>query len=313
VKVLVTGGAGFIGSHTVDALLADGHEVTVLDDLSSGERKNVASSARFVRGDVCDSGSVDSAVAGQDAVIHLAAYTSVPGSFEDFQRCFATNVHGTLGLLESVVRHRVRRFVFASSSAVYAELPDSPKKETDCPGPSSPYAVSKLEVEHLLEWHRQRHDISYMAFRYFNVYGPHQSASSDYASVIPAFVKAASAGRPLTIYGDGNQTRDFVYVGDVARANLMAVKRAESGVVNIGTGVPCSIRELAEHILALNHSKGPIRYSDRRPGDVISCTADTARAWHRLGWRAGTSLQDGLKATFSWFVRTSKGSLETVR
>jgi len=313
VKVLVTGGAGFIGSHTVDALLAAGHQVTVLDDLSSGEQANVPPAVHFVRGDICDRALVDKAVTGHDVVTHFAAYTSVPGSFEQPERCFAVNVHGTLNILEAAVKHRVGRIVFASSSAVYAELPDLPKKEADCPGPSSPYAVSKLEVEHLLEWYRQQYGLSYMALRYFNVYGPRQSASSDYASVIPAFVKAASAGQPLTIFGDGSQTRDFVYVADVAKANAMAAAGKGSGVLNIGTGIPCAISELARHILSLRPSKSAIRYAEKRQGDVASCTADTKLARRLLGWRASWELQDGLIAASDWSVRTSKGSLETVR
>lgn len=312
-KVLVTGGAGFIGSHTVDTLLADGHEVTVLDVLSSGEQGNVPSAAHFVCGDICDVDLVNKVLPGHDAIAHLAAYTSVPGSFEQSEQCFTINVHGTLNIIESAIKHRVGRIVLASSSAVYAEFPDLPKKESDCPDPSSPYAVSKLEVEHLLEWYRQRHGLAYMALRYFNVYGPRQSASSGYASVIPAFMKASSEGQPLTIYGDGSQTRDFVYVADVAKANAMAVAGKESGVLNIGTGIPCAISELAGHILSLHPSKGVVRYAEKRQGDVASCTADTTLAWRRLGWRASTGSQDGLRATFDWFIRTSRGSLETVR
>jgi len=236
VRVLVTGGLGFIGRHTVEKLVRLGHVVTVLDNLSMGARNNLPLGCAFIHGDVRDGELVDHYVQDQDVVVHLAAFTSVPESFERPSECFEVNVHGTLNIIESVVRCNVRNLVFASSSAVYSEEPRIPKDESMCPGPSSPYAVSKLEGEHVSEWYHRRNGLHYIALRYFNVYGPDQVADSDYAAVVPIFIDLALSGKPLIIHGDGRQTRDFVYIEDVAEANVVAALSRAGGRVQCGDG-----------------------------------------------------------------------------
>ena len=212
--VLVTGGAGFIGSHVCECFAGHGYAVRVLDDLSTGFAHNCDPGWEVVREDVRDAAAVEAAVVGCDAVVHLAAFTSVPESFERFGDCYGANVRGTYNVLRTCADAGVRKLVFASSSAVYAELPEAPKSEADCPDPISPYAVSKLEGEHLLELFTDLHGLPSVALRFFNVYGPRQPADSAYAAAVPIFIERGLRGETLTVYGDGRQTRDFVFVGD---------------------------------------------------------------------------------------------------
>jgi UDP-glucose 4-epimerase len=300
-SVLVTGGAGFIGSHVAQRFARHGFEVRVLDDLSSGSRANCDESWLLHEADVCDAEALDGAADGAEVVVHLAAFTSVPESFERFRECYHTNVLGTFNVLEACVRHRVRKLVFASSSAVYAELPDAPKAEDDCPEPFSPYAVSKLEGEHLLEIYGRAHGLAWVAMRFFNVYGPRQPADSAYAAAVPIFMQRGLRGEPLTIYGDGHQTRDFVFVGDVAAAVFQAAQSAETGVYNVGTGQPVEVLELANTIVKLTGGTGSHRFEALRPGDVRSSTADVTRIEKVLGWRPADSLEQGLRETLEWY------------
>jgi len=299
--VLVTGGAGFIGSHVGERFARSGCVVRILDDLSSGLRSNCGAAWELVEGDVRDGSVVDASVAGCDTVVHLAAFTSVPESFEHFETCYRTNVLGTVRVLEACVRHRVRKLVFASSSAVYAELPDAPKSETDCPEPISPYAVSKLEGEHLLAAWAETRGLASVALRFFNVYGPRQPADSDYAAAVPIFMERGLRGEPLTIYGDGRQTRDFVFVHDVADAVYQAAQVRAVGVFNVGTGSACEIRELARCIDQLTGAAARHRFEPARPGDVRSSTADVSRAVEQLEWTASRPLEQGLSETLKWY------------
>jgi UDP-glucose 4-epimerase len=300
-NVLVTGGAGFIGSHVAERFAQEGFDVRVLDDLSSGTRANCDPSWLFHEADVCDAAAVDRATQAVEVVVHLAAFTSVPESFECFRDCYRTNVLGTFNVLEACVRHRVRKLVFASSSAVYAELPDAPKTEDDCPEPISPYAVSKLEGEHLLEIYGKARGLASAAMRFFNVYGPRQPADSAYAAAVPIFMQRGLRGEPLTIYGDGRQTRDFVYVADVAAAVFQAAQSSETGVYNVGTGEPVEVLELANTIVKLTEGSGSHRFEALRPGDVRSSTADVARIEKVLGWRPARGLERGLRETLEWY------------
>jgi UDP-glucose 4-epimerase len=282
-------------------LLRAGYEVTVLDSLSTGDRRNVPSGCDFVQGDVRDHNLVERCVRGQDAIIHLAAFTSVPESFIRAEECFEVNVHGTLNVLEAVKVGGNGRVVFASSSAVYAEKPDAPKAETMCPEPASPYAVAKLEGEHLLEWYYRRRRLPYVAFRYFNVYGPRQRADSDYAAVIPKFIERSLRNETLTIYGDGRQTRDFVFVEDVVAANLQAVQDTKAGVYNVGTGTATVILSLAEQIIGVAGSSSRCSFAPHPPGDILSSTADVMRTSQNLGWIPKWSLDRGLEQTIKWW------------
>jgi UDP-glucose 4-epimerase len=300
-SVLVTGGAGFIGSHVALRFAREGFAVRVLDDLSSGDAANLAPAWKLLRADVADPAAVDAAVAGTEVVVHLAAFTSVPESFERFGDCYRTNVFGTTNVVRACVRHGVRKLVFASSSAVYSDLPAAPKSEAECPGPSSPYGISKLEGEHLLAAHTELDGLGSVALRFFNVYGPRQAAGSAYAAAVPIFIERALRGEPLTIYGDGRQTRDFVYVADVADAVLRAARSPASGVFNVGTGVAREIVDLADEIARLLAHAVPHRFAPSRAGDVRASSADATRAAQVLGWSPAHSLSQGLAETLAWY------------
>jgi len=299
-SVLVTGGAGFIGSHVADRFAREGFEIRVLDDLSTGSVANLEPAWKLVRGDVADPAAVDAAVAGSEVVIHLAAFTSVPESFARFSDCYRTNVLGTHTVVRACARHGVQKVVFASSSAVYSDLPAAPKSEAECPGPTSPYGISKLEGEHLLEGFAELEGLASAALRFFNVYGPRQPADSAYAAAVPIFIERALQGEPLTIYGDGRQTRDFVFVADVADAVLRAALSPATGVMNVGTGVAQEILGLADEVARLAAHRVPHRFSPRRPGDVLSSCAEVSRARHLLGFSA-RPLAEGLEATLAWY------------
>jgi UDP-glucose 4-epimerase len=300
-QVLVTGGAGFIGSHVAERFAREGFEIRVLDDLSTGCESNLAPEWKLVRGDVADAAAVDAAMAGSELVIHLAAFTSVPESFERFGDCTRTNVLGTHQVARACARHAVRKLVFASSSAVYSELPERPKSESECPGPTSPYGISKLEGEHLLAALAETDGLPSVALRFFNVYGPRQPAHSAYAAAVPIFLERALRGLPLTIYGDGQQTRDFVYVADVAEAVARAALSDATGVANVGTGIAQSILGLADTVARLAPHRVPHRFAPPRPGDVRASSADVARARQLLGFSAATPLAQGLEATLAWY------------
>ncbi|MBW2273632.1 MAG: NAD-dependent epimerase/dehydratase family protein [Deltaproteobacteria bacterium] len=300
-KVLVTGGAGFIGSHVGECFMGQGFDVRVLDDLSTGFAHNCDPSWELLREDVRDPAAVAAAVAGCEAVVHLAAFTSVPESFECFADCYRVNVLGTYNVLRACADAGVRKLVFASSSAVYAELPDAPKSEADCPDPISPYAVSKLEGEHLLELFGEIHGVASVALRFFNVYGPRQPADSAYAAAVPIFMERGLRGEPLTVYGDGRQTRDFVFVGDVAEAVYEAARSDGTGVFNVGTGTEIQILELADLISELTGRAAEHRFEPLRPGDLRSSTADIGHMRAGLGWSSRRGLQDGLLETLKWY------------
>lgn len=298
---LVTGGAGFIGSHVAGAFARRGYAVRVLDDLSTGERANCDPAWRLIEADVRDAAAVAEAAAGCTAVAHLAAFTSVPESFERHAECYRTNVHGTWNVAEASARHGVDKLVFASSSAVYAELPDAPKCEADCPEPISPYAVSKLEGEHLLEIQREARGLASVALRFFNVYGPRQPADSAYAAAVPIFIERGLRGERFTIYGDGHQTRDFVYVEDVADAVVRAAESSASGVFNVGTGSAIEVLQLADTIAQLTGAASDHAFEPLRPGDVRSSTAEVSRAAAELDWKAAWSLEKGMARTLAWY------------
>jgi len=301
-RVLVTGGAGFIGSHTVDRFLADGFDVVVLDDLRGGCLENVSGHVgdrrfRFVRGDIRDSHLVKELVTGVDGVLHLAALVSVPESFRDPALYNDVNVGGTLNLLKACVDFGVNRFVYASSCAVYGEAESLPIKE-GCPAkPMSPYAVSKLTAENYVCAFHEKYGLETVCLRYFNVYGPRQTFS-DYSGVITQFLNRIENDLPLVVFGDGTQTRDFVYVQDVAEANILALNRAQAvgGIFNIGTGVATSIKELANVLLELTKkTRLKIIYSEAREGDIMHSVADISKARNKLGYSPRVSLNHGLR------------------
>ena len=292
-NILITGGAGFIGSHLADHLVKK-HNVTVLDDLSTGKHENVPDGADFVEGSILDVGFMDKVFADIDYVFHQAAAVSVADSMHDPQRTFDVNTIGTLNVLKTSVSNGVKKVVFASSAALYGNNPVNPKHESIILEPKSPYAISKLDGEYLLKMFREEYGIKTTAFRYFNVYGPRQDASSPYSGVISLFVKRALAGEDIIIHGDGMQTRDFVYVEDVVRANELVLKHGDGEVFNVGTGKSITVNELAERIVEITGSESRIVYGEGRAGDVRFSEADVG-AIEGVGYRAKVSVEEGLR------------------
>lgn len=302
-RILVTGGAGFIGSHLIDRLLRGGYEVTALDDFSSGKIENIghhigAGNFRLMRGDVRNLGDVEKAVEDADAVFHLAAIVSVPLSVKRPSLVDDVNVGGTLNLLEASLDADVRRFVYASSCAVYGEASDLPIDERCPTAPLSPYAASKLAAEHHCTVFHEDYGFETVCLRYFNVYGPRQRRGP-YGGVITRFINRIRQGKPPIIYGDGSQTRDFVYIDDVAEASELALhgRGAVGEVFNIGTGKATTINQLAQ-ILTKLMGKPELEsvYTNPRPGDIKHSQADVTKARTILGYTPKISLEQGLKA-----------------
>ncbi|MFW5924166.1 MAG: NAD-dependent epimerase/dehydratase family protein [archaeon] len=290
--VLITGGAGFIGSHIAEGL-AGRTDVRVLDDLSSGTADDVPPAATVHVGDIRDDEVVADAMAGVDVVFHEAAVVSVDESIDRPVETDAVNVGGTLSVLEAA-RREDARVVFASSAAVYGHPDRIPVGEGDRTNPESPYGVSKLAADQYVRLFADLYDVPTVSLRYFNVYGPRQSGA--YAGVVTAFVDQARAGGPITVHGDGEQTRDFVHVDDVVRANLHAATTDAVGrAYNVGTGSSVTIRDLAEQIRALVNPAVDIVHTDPRDGDIDESRARTERARSALGFESRVSLEAGLK------------------
>jgi len=299
-RVLVTGGAGFIGSHVLDRLIARGHSVTVVDNLSTGKREHIPLAADFIHFDVTDPFLGRKLVGRRfDAVVHHAAQVSVPRSLADPQFDAQVNLVGTMNVADYACQARVRRFIFASSAAVYGNPQTIPVAEDAPTQPLSPYAVSKLAAEEYLRQFACETEMSFVVLRYANVYGPRQNVRGE-ANVICAMMNHMLAGRPLTIHDDGHQTRDFIYVSDVAEANLLALEAtAPAGIYNVGTGEPLSILDL--HHLLVGPDSPPV-YTPPRAGDVRHSALDSTAIRSQLGWRPTVSLVDGLARTWRYLV-----------
>jgi len=301
-KILVTGGAGFIGSHLIDKLLQEGYQVTALDDFSSGRTENIghhtgASNFHLIRGDVRNLGDVEKAVEDAEAVFHLAAIVSVPLSLAKPSLVEDVNVRGTLNLLKASLDADVKRFVYASSCAVYGEATDLPIDERHPTAPLSPYAASKLAAEHHCKGFYEDYGLETVCLRYFNAYGPRQRRGP-YGGVITRFINRIKQGKPPVIYGDGSQTRDFVHVDDVAEANELALQRkgAVGEVFNIGIGKAITINQLTQILTKLMGSPElkPV-YTNPRPGDIKHSQANITKAQTILGYTPKISLEQGLK------------------
>jgi UDP-glucose 4-epimerase len=303
-RTLVTGGAGFIGSHIVEELLRDGHSVRVLDDFSSGRRENLESlpgKPEVLEGDLRDTTIVKAAVRDVEVVFHLAAFISVPKSMADPETCFTTNVEGTVNLLEAARQAGTRKVVLSSSAAVYGKTSIFPTTEEAALQPLSPYAVSKQVNELYASFYTQIMGLPVIALRYFNVYGPRQRPDSDYAAVIPTFVRRLVAGEPITIYGDGKQNRDYIFVKDVVRANLLAAEAEVAGeVFNICTGTETSLLDLLEELSELSPNRPQVRFDVPRPGDIYRSAGCPEKATRLLGFKAEATLTNGLRQTVEW-------------
>jgi UDP-glucose 4-epimerase len=305
-RALVTGGAGFIGGHLVAGLVAEGWRVRVLDDFSSGREANLAEVAdvvELIRGDVRDEAALARAAAGAEVVFHQAAVASVPRSVAEPLRTNSINLDGTLQVLEAARRAGVRRVVYAASSAAYGNSEVLPKVESMGAEPLSPYALQKHAGELYCRLYTSLYGLETVALRYFNIFGPRQDPKSEYAAVIPRFICAALAGEGATIFGDGEQTRDFVYVQDAVRANLLAADaaRASGAVINIATGRRISLNELWRAIREITGALVPARHAPAREGDVRDSVADIARARELLGFEPAVDLREGLRRTAESF------------
>ena len=304
---LVTGGAGFIGSHVVEELLALGHPVRVVDNLSTGDEANLApfgDDIEFVRGDLCDPAVSARSVEGIEVVFHLAALPSVPRSLKDPWGSHDANVNATVRLLEASRAAGVRRMVYSSSSSVYGDTPTLPKVETMEPLPRSPYAASKLSSEQYVLAYARGGLMEAVALRYFNVFGPRQSPFSAYAAVIPLFLQAAASGKTVTVFGDGEQTRDFTYVSNVVQANLRAAKApaelASGWPVNVGAGQRTSLNAMLDLAREVTGVDIPAEYKPPRAGDVRDSLASLERTTRLLGYKPDVDLREGLTRTWQW-------------
>lgn len=300
-RVLVTGGAGFIGSHIVEHFQGTA-EVRVLDNLRSGFKHNLAGfKHEFIEGSISDRQAVRRAMAGVDFVFHLAAMISVPESMQNPTDCNEINTAGTLIVLEEAAQAKVKKLVFSGSAAIYGDNPTTPKVETMLPEPKSPYAITKLDGEFYCKMFTSEGRLATTSLRYFNVFGPRQNPRSQYAAAVPIFVERAVKHEPIVIHGDGEQTRDFVYVKDVAAANaFFATQSPATGVFNVGYGQRITINALAATICRSAGSSSTIQYAPERPGDVKHSQADVGKL-RAAGFRPLGNFHDGLNATVEFF------------
>ena len=302
-NILITGGAGFIGSNLAEEL-AKKHEVVIIDDLSTGRVKNVEDlDLELVRGSITDPDMLKETFRGVDYVFHQAALPSVQRSIEDPVLANEVNICGTLNVLVAARDAGVTKVIYASSSSVYGDTPELPKREDMKPDPKSPYAVAKLTGEYYCRVFNEIYGLKTVALRYFNVYGPRQDPSSDYAAVIPNFVNRVMAGKEPIIYGDGEQTRDFTFMRDVVQANVLAMESDAIGVFNVATGKRISVNDLAGMVRGIIGNRVECVHEGARAGDVRDSLGDISRARAGFGYVPRYGMEDGLKETIGWFRR----------
>lgn len=310
-RILVTGGAGFIGSHLTEKLVELGHEVVVLDDLSTGREENLAhlmDSITFVKGSITDTALLARVMEGVQVVFHQAALGSVPRSVEDPRTTHDVNITGTFNVLMAAREAGVRRVVYAASSSAYGDTPTLPKVETMLPTPLSPYAVSKLVGEYCCQVFTRVYGLETVSLRYFNVFGPRQNPHSQYAAVIPKFITAALKGEPLTVFGDGEQSRDFTYIDNVVQANLLAMEspQAVGKVYNVACGGRYTLNELIRQLEAIIGRQLEVEYLPPRPGDVKHSEASIVEAQRDLGYQVLVPFEQGLQRTVKWYMDSSE-------
>ncbi len=308
-KYLVTGGAGFIGSHIIQDFLNKGSEILCLDNFDPGydinmKKANIAPFLKhegfeLVEGDVRDKELLERIVPDIDCIFHEAAQVSVVESMKDPVRTININTIGTFNVLKAALKCNVRKVVIASSAAIYGDSPDLPKSENMLPSPRSPYAISKLDCEYAAKIFYDEYGLKTTVLRYFNVFGPRQDPTSQYAAAIPIFISKALRNEDLLIYGDGSQTRDFVFVKDVVLANELAISRGDGRIFNVANGRAISILELAERIIGLTSSDSKIKYADPRAGDIKHSLADIGEI-RNIGFRPAFDLENGLMETIKW-------------
>jgi len=303
-RVVITGGAGFIGSHLAEEMAGQGYHIVILDDLSTGRMENIegllkSSNAEFIKGSVTDLPLLQKACEGALYVFHQAALPSVPRSIENPQLSHQTNLTGTLNVLIAARDRMVRKVIYASSSAVYGDS-SAANREDMMPHPLSPYAVAKLDSEHYCQVFHQVYGLDTVCLRFFNIYGPRQDPNSQYSAVIPRFIKAALAGDSPTIFGDGEQTRGFVFVKDAVAANILLAEGDAYGIFNISQSESITINQLAALIIELVGSNVQPIHQGPRPGDIRHSLADVSKA-KALGYEPKYDLRAGLAETIGWF------------
>ena len=299
-RILITGGAGFIGSHIAEYYQGKA-EVRVIDNLRTGYISNLNGlDVDFIEGDILDPDALAQAMKGVDYVFHLAAMVSVPESMRAPVECVRRNAEGTLRVLEAAAKEGVRKLCLSSSAAIYGDNPEVPKRETMFPEPKSPYAVTKLDGEYYCAMFAAEEKLQTVALRYFNVFGPRQDPNSAYAAAVPIFISQALKGEPLTIFGDGGQTRDFIYVKDIVAANVFMAENDASGVFNVAYGGRVTISELAKMIVEITGSSSEIQYADERPGDVRHSTAAVDKLL-ATGFKPSSDFMKGLGKTIDFF------------
>jgi UDP-glucose 4-epimerase len=299
-KYVITGGAGFIGSHIAEYLSGEGHEVIVLDSLRTGFEKNLNGlNVQFVKGDIRDKELVDELVQEASGIFHLAALVSVPESLLRLDECIDINTIGTINILEAARKNNGCKVVLSSSAANYGNNPVLPKVETMIPEPMTPYAITKLDGEFYLKMYQDQWNVPTASLRYFNVFGPRQNPQSAYAAAVPIFINKALQNQPITIYGDGEQTRDFIYVKDVVKANILA-SQIGNETYNVALGYSTSILELAEKIIEITNSKSQIQFLEERSGDIKHSKADPSK-FNNLGFKPGHSIDAALEETIAFY------------
>ena len=307
-RILITGGAGFIGSNMAQAFLKKGYDITILDNFCSGKLENIKeflSSITLVEGDICDPKSIQKAMKGCDFVFHLAALRSVPKSFEDPAAYERTNVLGTIYLLEESTQNKVKKFVFASSSSVYGNNTKLPLQEEDKTDPISPYAISKLNAEKYCRLYYVTHKLPTVCLRYFNVFGPRQSLENRYAVVIPKFIQSLYNNEAPPIFGDGKQTRDFTFVENVVEAHhkVLISKLADGEIFNVGCGQRSSVFDLAKKINQIMNKNMDPKLLPPRPGDVLHTQASIKKIEKLSSYQPKITLDKGLAITTEWFLK----------
>jgi len=307
-KFVITGGAGFIGSHIAEYLSEEGHDVTILDSLRTGFEKNIEGlNVQFEKGDIRDEKLVEKLVKNANGIFHLAALVSVPESLLRIRECIDINTIGTLNILEAARNNPGCKVVLSTSAANYGDNPILPKVETMVPEPMTPYAITKLDGEYYLKMYLDQYKVPTASLRYFNVFGPRQNPKSAYAAAVPIFINKALQNQPITIYGDGLQTRDFIYVKDVVKANILASQKGNE-TYNVALGHSTSILELAVKIIEITNSKSKIIFLDERPGDIKHSKANPSK-FNRLGFKPQYTIKKALEETIEFYHQELKNKI----
>lgn len=303
-KIVITGGAGFIGSHLSEYWSENNHNVHIIDNLRSGYKKNIENFKNVIlhEGSITDRNLTDSVLENADYVFNLAALISVPESLQKPEECVDINVKGVINILESSKKHNVKKVVHSSSAAIYGDDPRLPKSIDMKPKPQTPYGITKLDGEYYLQMYFEQYGLKTTSLRYFNVFGPRQDPKSQYAAAIPIFVYKALKNKPIIIYGDGEQTRDFVYVKDVVKANVLAAENPSAiGVFNVANEKAITINDLAKLIIETTGSRSEIIYKEARPGDIKHSIASIKETREILDFKPGHDLEPALKITIEYF------------